>query len=355
MARLKMAVIGVGHLGQAHARVLAAMPDVELVGVADANPDQATAVAERLGVPHFTHFGPLLELVDAACVVVPTSHHYSVATAFLERGKSLLIEKPLAPTVEQADAIAQLAEARGCVVQVGHIERFNPAFEALAARSPQPRYIVAERHGTFTGRSLDIGVVLDLMVHDLDLVTALDGSPAVAVEALGASILGEHEDAATARVRYASGCVADLSVCRVAPQPKRIMQVWSPDGLAVVDFAAKRLTSVTPSESVRRGVAMAGDATLREAIKSDWFQRLVQVRAEPCESRHDQLTCELLDFVHCVRNGRRPRVNAADGRDAVALACRVLDSLRLHSWTADADGPRGPRQLFIDGVRRAAA
>jgi predicted dehydrogenase len=177
----------------------------------------------------------------------------------------------------------------------------------------------------------------------------------VEVDALGVSILGEHEDAATARIRFASGCVADLSVCRVAPQPKRWMQVWSAEGLAVVDFAARRLTCVTPSESLRRGAGIAGDVTLRDAIKSDWFQRHVQVRDEACESRHDQLTCELLDFVHCVRTGCRPRVSGDDGRDAVALAWRVLDSLRQHAWTADADGPRGPRELFIDGVRRAAA
>src|SRR5439155_1197236 len=205
MPPLRMAVVGVGHLGQAHARILAAMPDVELVGVADVSAAQAGLVAERHACRAYTHYGPLLDQVDAATIVAPTCHHHSIASAFLDRGVPLLVEKPLAPTIEQADDLVRLARLRGATLQVGHVERFNPAFEALCGRPIRPKFVECERHGPFTGRSTDIGAVLDLMVHDLDLLRALDGSPVVNVEAMGITVFGGQEDLVNARLRFASG------------------------------------------------------------------------------------------------------------------------------------------------------
>src|SRR5947209_1184042 len=253
MPPLRMAVIGVGHLGQAHARVLAGLPGVALAGVADVSAAQAQAVAERHGTRACTHFGPLLDAVDAACIVVPTCHHHAVATAFLERGVPLLVEKPLAPTAEQAEELSALADRKGVVLQVGHIERFNPAFEELCRRPLRPKFVQCERHGPFTGRSTDIGAVLDLMVHDLDLLHALDGTPAVAVEALGVALFGGHEDVVNARLRFASGCVAHVTASRAAPQPKRRLHAWAPEGYAGIDFLARRLTLVQPGGELRRG------------------------------------------------------------------------------------------------------
>src|SRR5262249_17323834 len=160
----------------------------------------------------------------------PTSHHHSVATAFLERGIPLLIEKPIAPTVAQAEEIVDLACRKGLVLQVGHIERFNPAFEKLCGRPIRPKFVECERHGPFTARSTDMGVVVDLMIHDLDLLNALDGSAVVDVEAMGITVFGGHEDLVNARLRFASGCVAHVTASRISPRAKRRLRVWAAEG-----------------------------------------------------------------------------------------------------------------------------
>ncbi len=348
MARLRMAVVGVGPLGKEHARILAGLPDVELVGVADVNAEQAQAVARRLGTRAFTDYWPLLNLVDAATVAAPTSHHVAIATEFLRRGIPLLVEKPLAAEPAQAEALVELARGAGAVLQVGHIERFNPAFEELARRPLQPKFVECQRIGPYTGRSTDIGAVLDLMIHDLDLLLALVRSPVVAVEAVGVAVFGGHEDVVNARLTFAGGCVANVTASRVGPTPRRHMAVWAPEGYAGVDFARRHLTLVQPSAELRRqglsvrGLDAAGLARLRDQVFGRHLQVLHLERAEG-----DQLTRELQHFVQCVRTGGRPRVSGEDARDAIALAGRVLERVRAHSWEGRADGPTGPGQLPV--------
>ena len=212
-----MAVIGVGHLGKEHARILAGLPEVELVGVADVNLEQAQAIAGRLACCAYASHRPLLHLADAAVLAVPTVHHYVLAAEFLRRGIPLLVEKPLASSLEQAEELVEIARRQRLVLQVGHIERFNPAFEALRRYHFQPKFVECERVGPFTGRSTDIGVVLDLMIHDLDLLLALIQSPVRSVEALGVAIFGGQEDIANARLQFANGCVANLTTSRASP------------------------------------------------------------------------------------------------------------------------------------------
>jgi predicted dehydrogenase len=358
-----MAVIGVGHLGQAHARVLAAMDGVELVGVADVSAAQARQVADRHNTRAYTHYGPLLDRADAACIVVPTCHHHSVATAFLERGIPLLIEKPIAPTVEQAQELVDLARRKNVVVQVGHIERFNPAFEALCGRPIQPKFVECERHGPFTGRSTDIGAVLDLMVHDLDLIRALDGSEVVSVEAMGITVFGGQEDLVNARMRFASGCVAHVTASRISQHPKRRLRIWAPEGYAGIDFMQGRLSLVQPSDELRRHGLNAAhlDPTRRGALKEEIFTRYLLSDDRICTAAEDQLTRELRHFVDCVRTGSRPRISGEDGLAAVVLATRVLASLREHQWDGRAEGPKGPDNMplpigrLFDYDGRAAA
>src|SRR5262245_61847462 len=280
MSPLRMAVIGVGHLGQAHARVLAGLEDVELVGVADVSAAQARQVADRHSTRAYTHYGPLLDQADAACIVVPTCHHYSVATSFLERGIPLLIEKPIAPTVEQATELVDLARRKGVVLQVGHIERFNPAFVALCGRPIRPKFVECERHGPFTGRSTDIGAVLDLMVHDLDLLNALDGSEVTSVEAMGITVFGGQEDLVNARLRFTSGCVAHVTASRISQHPKRRLRIWAPEGYAGIDFMQGRLSLVQPSDELRRhGLNVTHmDPTRRAALTDEIFGRYLQAR-----------------------------------------------------------------------------
>jgi predicted dehydrogenase len=346
MARLRMAVVGVGHLGKEHARILAGLDEVELVGVADVNREQAEAVARRVGARAFTECWPLLNLVDAACVVVPTSQHFAVAREFLRRRIPVLVEKPLAATLEEAEALVELSERHGAVLQVGHIERFNPAFEELQARPLQPKFITCERLGPFTGRSVDIGVVLDLMIHDLDLLLALVRAPVRRVEAVGVSVFGRHEDMANARLHFANGCVATVTASRANPAPHRCMHVWAPEGYARVDFARRSLTLVQPSPALRReglDPRRLEPAALAR-LKDDLFGRHFEV-LELDRNHGDQLTRELQEFVRCARGQGAPRVGGAAGLNAIALASRVLDSLRNHAWDGHAQGPAGPLVL----------
>jgi predicted dehydrogenase len=346
MTRLRMAVIGVGHLGKEHARILATFPEVDLVGVADVNEEQAQGVARRLGTRAYHDAWPLLNLVDAACIAVPTAFHCDVASEFLKRGIPLLVEKPLAATLEQAERLVQLANAHGALLQVGHIERFNPAFEELAKRPLQPKLVLCERLGPFSGRSTDIGVVLDLMIHDLDLLLSLVRSPVRSVEAVGVSVFGGQEDVANARLHFESGCIADLTASRAHPTPSRRMQLWGPEGYAQVDFSQRRLLLVQPSPQVRRsGLDPAKlDPASRARLKDDLFGRHLEV-LELDGQKHDQLSAELQDFVGCVRTGREPRAGGAAGRDAIALAEQILRSLRTHSWDGKENGSKGPHQL----------
>lgn len=345
MTRLRVAVVGVGHLGKEHARILATLPEVELVGVADVNAEQAHAVARRVGTQAFTDYWPLLNLVDAACVVVPTSHHEAVATEFLRRGIPVLVEKPLAPSRAEADKLAALAGKHGVLLQVGHIERFNPAFEEMTRRQLTPRFIRAERLGPFTGRAYDVGVVFDLMIHDLDLLLTLVGAPVESIQALGVSIFGKHEDIANARLHFANGCIAEVTASRAHPTPYRQMHVWGAEGYAGLDFARRRVTLVQPSAHVRaHGLDPSKlDPASRARIKDELFTRHLESYTIDGQA-HDQLTAELHEFITCIQTGSRPRVDGVAGRDAVALAQQVVESLRKHTWCGNT-GPAGPNHL----------
>ena len=345
MSRVRVAVVGVGHLGKEHARILAGLPEVELVGVVDRNAAQVEQVAQRCQTKAYADHRPLVDQVDAAVVVVPTSSHHAVACDFLQCGVPLLLEKPMTCTRAEADELLALAGQHNTLIQVGHIERFNPAYVELQRRPLQPKFIQCERLGGFTGRSTDVGVVLDLMIHDLDLVLNLVRSPVQSVHAIGAAVLGGHEDLAWATVTFANGSVAQLSSSRLHPAPVRRMNVWGPEGYAGIDFARRHLTLMQPAAHLRQGSIDSRrlDATMAASLKAELFSRHVQVE-EIALASVDQLTCELEEFVHCVRTGDRPRCDGQAGRDAVALGSAVLESLRLHRWQGEGHGPVGPGQ-----------
>ncbi len=347
MTRLRLAVIGVGHLGQHHARILAGMPDVDLVGVVDANAEQARLIAERLNTASYESIDPLLARVDAVSVVTPTIHHHAVAAEFLKAGVPVLVEKPVCRTVAEADDLIRLADAAGVPFQVGHIERFNPAFEELQKRPIRAKFIEAERHGPYTGRSIDIGAVLDLMIHDLDLLLALVGAPVKNVSAVGAAIFGGHEDMVNARLEFANGCVAHVTASRITRLPKRRLRVWAPEGYAGIDFVTRKLHLVQMSDEIRRqGIRVEElDAAAKARLKEELFSRYLQVLNLDGDRKGDQLTAELKHFLDCVRNGNQPRVTGRDGRDALELAERVLTALRAHQWEGDEEGPLGPSAL----------
>jgi predicted dehydrogenase len=346
MKRLRVAVIGVGHLGKEHARILASLPEVELVGVADVNHEQAQTIARRHNTQAFSEYWPLLKTIDAASIVVPTSYHLQVAREFLKHGIPLLVEKPLACSVAEAQELVDLADKHGAILQVGHIERFNPAYEDLLGRRFQPKLVRAQRMGPFTGRSTDVGVVLDLMIHDIDLLLALVKASVRSVEAVGMSVFGKHEDIANARLHFVNGCVAEITASRASPTASRQMQIWGPEGYAEIDFATRKLTMVQPSDEVRRhGLDPARlDPASRSRIREELFTRHLELMTVDGKAQ-DQLTCELQEFVTCVQTGTTPRVSGYDGLAALGVAEQILQAIREHSWDGSLAGPKGPLQL----------
>ncbi len=345
MTSLRTAVIGVGALGRHHARILSGLPNVQLVGVVDSNQQQGESVAQGCGTKWFDSCEPLFDQVDAVSVVVPTVAHLAVASQFLERGIGVLVEKPIASSVAEARQLVSLAKAHRAVLQVGHIERFNPAMKTASASITNPKYIRAERVSPYTFRSTDIGVVLDLMIHDLDLILAMVKSPIDSVEAFGVAIFGGTEDSAQARIRFRNGCIADLTASRVCPEPIRKMQVWSESGCSTIDFGARTVSKFTPGSALLAGEHIDNPPTTIEAraeMMKTVFGRFIDVVAFPVEDG-DALTAELSEFVECVRTGSEPTVAGKDGLAAIEAAKLVLESISAHCWDGSPAGRVGPR------------
>ncbi len=336
MSRLRVAVVGVGHLGQHHARILAAMPDVELVAVVDSRIDRARSIAEKFGTRAVEDHRTLLDQLDAISIAVPTCYHREVATPFLERGIAALVEKPLAGSLADAEALASTARAGNAVLQVGHIERFNPAFGVLQDNPIRPRYINAERLSTHTFRSTDIGVVLDLMIHDIDLVLSMTNAPVRSVSAVGLSLFGQHEDVANARVEFEDGCVANITASRASYSAVRKMRVWGVEGYASLDFATKHATFVRPSEQLRNGELDLDGIDLAQplAVKEHLFGKVLNVTNTQAEGR-EPLALELEDFVRAARRLAPPKVTGDDAVRSIRLADQVLQSLQAHRWSAE--------------------
>ncbi len=345
-SRLKAAVIGVGHLGQHHARILASIPEVELIAVSDARPEQAKIVAERVGTSVVTDYRELLDRVDMVSVAVPTTYHRQVAGAFLERGIPTLIEKPLATTLEEAEQLVALARTHNTVLQVGHIERFNPALTALDGVPLRPKYINAERLSTYTFRSTDIGVVLDLMIHDIDLVLSWNPTPIRSVAAVGVSVFGGHEDVANARIEFEDGCVANLTASRASFQAVRKMRLWGAEGYAMLDFASKQGTIVRPSDQLRRGELGLAEVDLTQPaeVKAHLFGKILRVDQVQTEGR-EPLALELEDFVKAVLKVAPPRVSGDDALRAIRVADQIVRAINTHEWEGIPSGPVGPHHL----------
>ena len=343
MKKLRLAVIGAGRLGGFHAQKLARIDDVELVGVVDPVAGRRNRVATECGSQAAADHRELLDQVDAAVIAAPTRVHHLLGLDFLNRGIHLLMEKPLAATRAEADELVQAARGSGALLQVGHVERFNPAWVATLPHVANPKFIAAVRAGGFTFRSTDIGVVLDLMIHDLELVLSMVRSPVRRVDALGLSVLGGQEDVANARLQFQCGCVATFSASRVSRQPSRRMQIWAPRGFAEIDLAARTTTLIHPSETLlcRRFDVDSLSADEVEHYKEHVFEEHLP-RTEIRSEGVDALALELADFLESIRTPRSPRVTGEQGRDAVAVAEQVLARIHTHAWDDRSDGPVGP-------------
>lgn len=350
MNPLRIAVIGAGHLGRIHTRLLRERSDVELVGIVEPVAATRERVATEFQTRGFADVAEIVDQLDAAVVVTPTQFHRDVALPLLERGIHCLVEKPITLSLADADALVAAARQRGLVLQVGHVERFNPALRAVAARLAGARYLEAARTSGYTFRSIDIGVVLDLMIHDIDIVLSLAQSEVVDVRAIGTPVFGPHEDMAQARLEFASGAVANLTASRTSFVQQRTLQVFTPRGYASLDLGARKAKLVEASERVLRGEIDVQRASAEEvaAIKERLFVDylpLTEVAVPVANAIADEHT----DFLRAIRTGVDPLVTGEAGRAALAVAYRILEAIErqqapaiLRPHFADPAAPAAP-------------
>ncbi len=356
MSRVRMAVIGVGALGRHHARILKSMKRVELMAVVDSQPERGQQEAAKHNTRWVSDYREIFHDVDAVSIVVPTLAHGDVAGDFLSRGIPVFVEKPLAECVATARKLVDLAERHQVTLQVGHVERFNPAFEAARPDCLAPKYIRTERFSPFTFRSTDIGVVLDMMVHDIDLIVSLVRCPVRDVEAFGVTLMGPHEDAVQARLTFENGCIADLSASRVNPEVRRTMQVWSHRGQVTIDLQQRTVTRTAPSASLLSGPSpvelLRQPGADIEALKARVFSEFL-----PTESiavpPGDALTAELASFANCVRTKLRPHVDGHQALEAIQIAEWILHSVHKHNWHGHTENVVAPQRHTIP-LRSAA-
>jgi predicted dehydrogenase len=333
--KLKVAVLGVGSLGKEHARIYAEMAvagQIEFAGVHDVSPQQAAKIAEKFRVPVFASLDEALAGADAFSVVTPTHTHFELARRILGAGKHALVEKPMTDNAAQAGELVQLAREKRAVLQVGHVERFNPVLAYLEQVATDPRFIETHRLSPYPNRSTDIGVVLDLMIHDLDVVLGFVKSEVASVDAVGIPVLSQTEDIANARLRFANGCVANLTASRVSPERMRKIRVFSGGAMTSyvsLDYHAQegfitRVAREGEEESSLLKKLLRGKDS---AIVSEFAGRKVVREPVPIE-KDEPLKLELRDFIHCVESEQIPKVSGVSAKRALDLAFEITRQIQ---------------------------
>ena len=302
---IRVGVIGTGHLGKHHARILASMEGAKLVGVVDTNEAVGREIAEKFSVPYFNDFKALENIVDAVTIVVPTSIHHPVARFFLERNVHTFIEKPITKTLDEATDLRDLASHKQLTLQIGHIERFNAAMIKLQSLTESPRFIECQRMGPFSKRISDVGVVLDLMIHDIDIVLSLVRSPIAHIDAVGIPVLTENEDIANAHILFENGCIANLTASRVSDEVIRKLRIFEFDKYCSLDYANQAITLRRKAEREER--------IIKEELEVH--------KAEP-------LRLELEHFIQCIRERKKPLVTIEDGKNALEVALEILAAIK---------------------------
>lgn len=303
MKRLRVGVVGVGHIGSSHARLYADVPNAEFAAIYDLDVGRANSIAKKVGATVAKSLDEFAELVDAASICTPTQSHHEIALPLLQRGKHLLVEKPIAENPEHATELAELAARNGLILQVGHVERFNPVLSALEARLTHPRFIEAHRLSPYPNRSTDIGVILDLMIHDLEIILHLVPSPVENIDAVGIPVLSKGEDIANARIRFANGCVANVTSSRISPERMRKIRVFQEDAYLSLDYEKQ-----------------SGEIYRREAGK-------ITRDKVPIE-REEPLKQQLVSFIECATTGRQPRVSGFQATAALELAVEITKKIQ---------------------------
>ena len=306
---MRTAVIGVGYLGRFHAQKYRALPGSELVGVVDPSPQARSAVSEELGVPGYADYRELLGAVDAVSIVTPTPMHHPIAKAFLESGAHVLVEKPMTVTSAEGESLIATARRANRIVQVGHLERFNAAVQALQPILTVPRFIESARLAPFKQRGTDVNVVLDLMIHDIDLILSIVGSPVTAIDAIGTRVFSQEVDVANARLRFANGCVANASASRVSMKAERRLRLFQDDAYVSIDLQQKVLTVI------RKIGEMGADGVPPVDIKETTYEQ------------GDALKAEIEAFLDAASGARAPAVSGEDGLKALHVALTITEQV----------------------------
>ena len=335
MSRVRIAVIGAGHLGKIHTRLLHSQPEqVELIGVADPSPEAQRAVLDQVETPVVSDYHKLIPEIDAAVIATPTRFHHSVAMDLLENGIHTLIEKPLTDSVTDAEELVKVAADNNCVVQVGHVERFNPAIAKALEHVGTPKFIQASRTSTYTFRSTDVGVVHDLMIHDIDLVNSMFAGTMTESRSVGISVFGHHEDTAQARLQFSCGGVANITASRCSFSPERTIQIFGTDGFASVNLADSTVTAIRiPSWLRQREYDVLETTPEQQAwIREKLFESVLK-KQQIAVPTTNAILCEQQDWIESILSGSTPRISAQQGSEAVAIAQSVLDQINTHRWS----------------------
>lgn len=311
MKKLRVGVVGVGYLGKFHAEKYAQMDTVDLVGVVDVDGEQARRVAEVIGTNAYTDYRDLFGKVDAVSVVTPTCAHFEVSRAFLEKDVDVLVEKPITSTLAEASELVEFAESRGLIIQVGHLERFNPAVIALQDIVTVPRFIESHRLSIFKPRGIDVSVVLDLMIHDIDIILNFVKSEVTEIRAAGIAVITDEVDIANARLEFANGCVANVTASRISAKNERKFRMFQRDGYISVDFANHGITVIRQNGKSREGVIPG--------------MEMQQMSFE----KGDALAAEIRAFVTSATTRTVPEVSGQVGRDALKIVLHIMDQIKL--------------------------
>ena len=304
MDKVRVGIIGVGYLGMQHARILSYLEEAELKGVADINFQKAVQIGNRHGVQYYQNYENMLDEIDAAIVATPTSEHFQIAIKLLKEGKSVLVEKPITETVDQGEKLVSLSKKNGLIFQVGHLERFNPAVEAAESMISEPKFIEVQRLGSFSARSLDIDVVLDLMIHDLDIILALIKDEVSVIKSSGIHVLSEKIDIANARLEFSSGCVATLTASRVHQGKVRKLRIFEPTSYYSIDYIDQEV-KVFPLNG-----------------------RQADIKTLPIK-KEEPLKKELKNFFKCIREGKTRKGSGEEELPALKLAYKVLEEAEM--------------------------
>ena len=342
MEKLKAVVIGAGHLGKEHSRIYSEMPEVSLVGVVDTNKDAGEAVAQRCKTRYYSSFKEILDKVDVASVVVPTKSHYGITKELINNGIHVLVEKPMTGTVSEAEDLIKLGRQNSVILQPGYIERFNPALEAIKKLDVSLKFIECHRLSPFTFRSADIGVVLDLMIHDIDIILYLSKSKVKKIDAVGVNVIANKEDIANARIQFENGCVANITASRVSFEPMRRIRLFSENSYISLDYQKQEALIYKKSPKLtlksidieNKGVSNITD------LKNFSFGDMLKIERIKMNNQ-EPLRKELESFIDCVKNDKQPVVSGEEGIKAIKIADVIREEINKNLKLANINMSEG--------------